>query len=172
MGSLFTSRALWERGPYCKVACGVDWNAPFALMQEPSFSVTALCPVPAPCRAQRSCCLMEWLQKPVGTEDISGAVDFFMVVLLLLAHLHGSPLAAIQLHLLIHSCSFLKTWVDKWPLWTSCAMCTSVTSLLHTSWLLMAALTAAASAFLLSQFHPRDHNGPARPCAPGHGARH
>lgn len=48
VGSLFTSGALWARGPYCRVACGVDRKAPFALTQDPSLSPPCPCSVQSP----------------------------------------------------------------------------------------------------------------------------
>lgn len=130
VGSLFTSGALWARGPYCRVACGVDRKAPFALTQDPSLSP------PCPCSVQSP---KEMLSDGVNSET-SGDQGHFRGCRIFhgisASHftsagpITGCPL---QLRLLTHSFCFLKTRVYKCPLRTSSAICASLTSPLHTS---------------------------------------
>lgn len=130
VGSLFTSGAFWARGPCCRVACGMDRNAPFALTQDPSPSPPCPCSVRSP---------EEMLSDGVNSET-SGDRGHFRGCRLFhgisASHFTSAGLIAgcpLQLRLLTHSFCFLKTWVHKCPLRTSSAICASLTSPLPTS---------------------------------------
>ena len=184
MGGLFASRALWERGPYRKYACGVGWNWKCTVCSKPR----ALPSPPSPCplclsrsRTQRRCPLMGGIQKPPKVEGISGAAQFLWLL---------SWCFCFSLHICMAQ-----------PLQPDSGMCLRTVSASSKRWLTsshrglsppprvahsvnkllttfptchdgsLSALTASASAFLFPSSLQRDL-GPAHLCASGHGIGH
>lgn len=97
----------------------------------------------------------------MGTEDISGAVNFFMVFLLLISHLQGSSLAAPYSYV----CLLIVSASSKHG-FTSARYGRPLPSAHHSPALStrhdrsVSVLVADASAFQLPQFRPRDRGRP------------